>query len=321
MRYRLTAIFVLMFLAGILAMVWNNAYEETLINLKVSFDNETRKWTYDDTVLFVDHGRVLPSVIKLGASKCGSTTLTSQMQKYIKGLSYGNPQIGATLEHHYFSTQKTRNKYVQEFDMFAGKGKIQRSFDGTPAYGNVLTSNGNQPQTDVTSFRRFYSSNQMKRVQFIISVCDPIQRYYSALNHQALYGDPNDYLEKIIHNRTEDILGAIPRGHYGKTVQAFVNEFPENEILIVESSYFYKHQKQVLRGIADFLGLPFNESRFESVVLNRKQHLASELTPLSKANLKKLYNRTAQNLKKVIDSNDRVYSIPNSKRIMDSIIV
>ena len=230
--------------------------------------DSNKKWTIEDTKLFVENHQIIASVYIAGIQKCGTTTLAEQLNSHLDDLSYGSAK-----EHHFFDRkyknyfENVRSKFSREFDHFE-EGKIMRSFDATPDYANTLTymfwEKPRPPSpwpyhrawTNLSDIASFYTEEQRKKLSFIISFCDPVKRFLSHHNRiDHTWPDPNIHFDTIMGKPELDEDNFIERGLYGDIMEQFFNYFPKSEFLLLSSEYFFQNQAEVLTEISIFLGL------------------------------------------------------------------
>jgi len=206
---------------------------------------------------------MLPNFIIIGAMKSG----TSSLYQYIAT----HPNIvRSSMKETDFFTQDGFKKGINWYNQqFSDSG--QYAFEASPNYSKRHIFPG-VPE-------RMFSI--LPKIKLIYIVRDPIERITSQYIHNYAHGRESQTLSEILKDTNNSY---IQTSKYFFQIQAFLEYYPENNLLIIESEQLRKDPSKTLNNIFNFLSITpeydpniLKELFHESRVKERKSTIEIEL--------------------------------------------
>lgn len=204
-------------------------------------------------------GKNMPDFLIIGAQKCGTTSLYIYLSQH--------PQIlpAAQKELHFFDLN-----YAQGIDWYLSqfppktKGKITLTGESSPYY-----------------IFHPWAPQRVKQlfpdIKLIVLLRNPVERTWSHYHHEVRWGFETLDFEAAIDSEAERLNGELEklrsdpnyysfnhqhytylsRGIYVEQLQAWMELFPRNQFLILNSEDFYANPAATLNQTLGFLGLSF----------------------------------------------------------------
>lgn len=240
--------------------------------------------------------RVLPDFIIIGARKCGTTFLYSNLVR----------QRG------FLPAQK---KEVEFFDKFYGKGPdwYRAHFPTTVAMGAAGLIRGRPAITGESSPLYLFHPRAPERVQavvpgarLIVLLRNPVDRAYAHYKHQArrhigaatfeealeaeAIFERSQAAEELRLLMTRDDYVSIPRqvlsylsgGVYVSQLQGWFARFRADRILVIQSEEMYRDTVPVLARVTDFLG---GEPQSVKIVRENRKRDFPDMAPATRERL------------------------------------
>lgn len=203
-----------------------------------------------------------PTFLILGYGKCGTTEL------YDRLLEHPNVPPSLTKEVNYFIHQ-----YRQGLDWYLAHfaSALDRSEEGPIAVGEASPGYVCHPHAPDRI------AELVPDVKLIVLLRDPVARAYSHYHHQRRLGyEPLPTFEEAVEAEPDRIRGETERmrddptyrgfdwymysyleqGIYANHLPWWLDRFPRENLLILQSESFYRDTAATLRDITAFLGLP-----------------------------------------------------------------
>jgi len=200
--------------------------------------------------------RPLPSVLIIGAQKCGTTSLFNYLVKH--------PQInrGRTKEVHYFDLNYTKGEpwYRAQFPITM-RPTGNRHIDATPLY-----------LFDQRCPER--AAALIPSAHIIVLLRSPTERAYSQYQHSVRRGHENRPFIEAIGTELERIDPDDPlkrfsgesffsfrqhsyvrRGIYAPQIRGWLNHFDRRRMLILDANYFFSNTQEQIERTFDFIGV------------------------------------------------------------------
>lgn len=203
----------------------------------------------------------LPSFLILGYGKCGTTELYDRLVEH--------PQIASSLtkEVNYFSHQYGRGLpwYRAHFTTARGQGVGGPLVSGEASPGYVCNPHAPGRIAEV-----------VPEAKLIVLVRNPVDRAYSQYHHQRRLGfEPLPTFEAAIAAEPDRVRGEAERmehdpsyhgfnkfmysylGHgiYADHLPRWLEAFPPDQLLVLQSEGFYRNTSATLRQVTSFVGL------------------------------------------------------------------
>ena len=197
---------------------------------------------------FCYNGRQLPSLIILGAQKCGTTSFWNQLTaEWDFGGGTGNANDGlgysTAKEHHFFDVPRRSARGLEHYASgFPPCGQHAATVDATP---NYFFPNG----VALESLQRVYSAERIARTSFVLVLCDPVQRAQSAFYHFKSWGARfRQFVRRNSHNAAHSLWGS---GMYGPMLDSWLAVV--GDIMVVPSASYFDNPVGVQRRIVAFV--------------------------------------------------------------------
>lgn len=217
--------------------------------------------------------RVLPDFVIIGAQKCG----TSSLYRYLADHPSVAPAVGK--EVHYFDWHFARGQwwYRGHFPTY-----LHRALHRARTGAQLITGEAS-PYYIVHPHAPRRLKTLIPRVKLIALLRDPVERTLSAYHHQARRGKESLSFVEAIDREPERLASEIERlardatynsfahrrfsyltrGRYAEQLEAWLREFPREQILILRSEEFFDQPAAVFARVVGFLGLrPWQPARF-----------------------------------------------------------
>lgn len=199
----------------------------------------------------------MPDFLIIGAQKCGTTSLYVYLTQH--------PQIlpAAQKELHFFDFN-----YAQGIDWYLSQfpAKINEKITLTGESSPYYIFHPHTPQRVKQLF---------PNIKLIVLLRNPVERTWSHYHHEVRWGFETLDFEAAIDRETERLSGELEkmradpnyysfnhqhytylsRGIYVDQLQAWMELFPRNQFLILNSEEFYANPAATLKQTLDFLGL------------------------------------------------------------------
>ncbi|MBS4203244.1 sulfotransferase domain-containing protein [Lederbergia citrea] len=193
----------------------------------------------------------MPDFLIIGAMKCGTTTLYKNLVKHSSIVSAKRKEL------HFFDKEDEYSKgidsYKNNFPLLNKKKLINKpnlvTGEATPRYLFI-------PEVPERVF------NAMPNVKLIVLLRNPVDRAYSHYHHfkrrelekltfeEAIDKELNGIIEPNI-NRTY-----LARGNYVDQLKRWMDFFPREQFLILESENYYRNPRIGINQVCQFLDLP-----------------------------------------------------------------
>lgn len=218
--------------------------------------------------------RALPDFVLIGAQRCGTTSLFRALMEH--------PQILRPVLH----------KGVNYFDVNYGRGpRWYRAHFPLAAAARARTRAFGPPCLFEASGYYMYHPFAPQRMaadlpdaRLIALLRDPVERAYSAHQHESARGFEWESFERALDLEDERLAGELERmandadyqsfthrhhsytrrGHYADQLEAFVTLFGRDKLLIIESEAFFADPEAEFDRVVEFLGVrPYRPQRFD----------------------------------------------------------
>jgi Sulfotransferase domain len=218
--------------------------------------------------------RARPDFILVGAQRCGTTSLFRALMAH--------PQILRPVFH----------KGVNYFDMNYFRGeRWYRGHFPLVAVARARTANHGPPRVfDASGYYMYHPTaperiaKDLPAVKLIAMLRDPVERAYSAYQHEFARGFEWEAFERALDLEGERLVGEIDRmrsdqtyesfahrhhsytrrGHYAEQLAVFLKLFGPEQLLVIDSEAFFTDPAAEYKRIVDFLDVePFQPARFD----------------------------------------------------------
>ena len=211
--------------------------------------------------------RLKPSFLIIGAQKAGTTSLYSYLVQHPRILSSTLKEV------HYFDTADYEQGAGWYLSHFPGAKPLKRLMKPGPS--ECITGEASpyylaHPATPerVKSFR--------PDTKLIVMLRDPISRAFSHYNHQVRHGRENLSFEDALKAESARLSGErekmeadptyysynywlysyVERGMYARQLKHWLNYFPLEQFMFIDSTDFFSSPKSVYSQTLEFLGVP-----------------------------------------------------------------
>lgn len=200
--------------------------------------------------LRVSHEK-MPDFLIIGAMKCGTTTLYKNLVKHSSIVSAKRKEL------HFFDKE---DEYSKGIDWYKSN---------FPSLSKKRFKNKPQLMTGEATPRYFFIPevpervfNAMPQVKLIVLLRNPVDRAYSHYNHFKRRGLEKLSFEEAIDKEVNGIIepkinrNYLARGNYVDQLKRWMNFFPREQFLILESESYYHDPITGINQVCDFLHLP-----------------------------------------------------------------
>jgi hypothetical protein len=179
---------------------------------------------------------VLPNLIVIGAERCGTTSL----HRYLGA----HPEI-------FMAKTKELDFFVTELNWHKGRRWYESQFrNGSRVRGDSSPSYTAYPVHDGVAERM---AALVPDAKLIYLVRDPIERTLSGYHHQRALALEHRPLAAALSDVNES--RHIWRSRYAAQLERFLEHFPLEQILVVDSQELLTRRRETLAGIFRFLGI------------------------------------------------------------------
>lgn len=200
--------------------------------------------------------RLLPDFIVIAAPKCGTTSLFRYLEKHPNMLSVFKKEIFYFTWHY----EKGLNWYKAHFDFKMAKNDHFITGEASPTYY--------QTPGAIDRIKAV-----VPNVKLIAIVRDPVERAYSdflfrksieplsfeaALRTEAERIAPHvEQLYRDASYRSQELVRAyLWSGLYSDHLTPWLNAFPREQFLILNSEALFEHPAETMKTVTDFLNIP-----------------------------------------------------------------
>jgi len=249
----------------------------------------------------------LPDFIIIGGMKCGTTSLYDFITRHPGILPAKKKEIHFFDEHYLWG----KSWYASNFPLLLDKKNLEIELQH-----RVLTGEAT-PNYMIFPFVPKRIKNLIPTVKLIAILRNPVDRTYSHYQHAIKKNHENLSLEdsikieeKRLDSEKEKIFDQkykpyhyryhtyLHKGHYEELLKNWYNEFPKDQILIVDSDKLKKNPKIVLNDIFTFLNLPsFIQINYNNLLVGKYP----EMNPSTRNWLIEYFKPHNQKLYKLLD--------------------
>eukprot|EP00316_Scyphosphaera_apsteinii_P020376 CAMPEP_0119308834 /NCGR_PEP_ID=MMETSP1333-20130426/12799_1 /TAXON_ID=418940 /ORGANISM="Scyphosphaera apsteinii, Strain RCC1455" /LENGTH=366 /DNA_ID=CAMNT_0007312699 /DNA_START=138 /DNA_END=1238 /DNA_ORIENTATION=- len=200
--------------------------------------------------IFCYEGRQLPSLFLLGAQKCATSSLATQLFEEW-GVSRGAPfhdghQWSDSKEHHFFDdearTPKGLSYYAKSFN-HCGDFTV----DATPNYFFPDPFNNKA----IDHIANMYGRERIERTTFAVLLCDPIQRAQSAWYHfhfdKSFRTMVSGFHGVFNHGPYSDLIWKI--GRYDEYINQALRRF--GSLVIIPAPLYFQNARETISKLLD----------------------------------------------------------------------
>ncbi len=244
--------------------------------------------------------RILPDFLIIGGNKCGTTSLFKYMIEHPCILAPTNKEINYFNRFYENGTMWYRSHYPTFLSKLYYKMKTKTKIITGEATTHYLTK---EPKTP------YRVKKLVPSIKLIVILRNPIDRAYSQYNMLAIQQreplsfekaiafamqNPNQTDKKLILaenlNMTND-YSYLRRGIYVDDLKRWMNIFPKERFLILQTEEFNSKPNEVLNRIYKFLGLPtwinkvhqkYNVGKYEKMNSETRSMLVEYFKPHNK---------------------------------------
>ncbi len=213
--------------------------------------------------------RVRPDFIMIGASRGGTTSLFRALMEH--------PDV----------VRPTFHKGINYFDLsyFRGPAWYAGHFP-TRAAARHRVPAGHQPHVfEASGYYMFHPfapermARELPDVKLVAMLRDPVERAYSAYQHELSRGFEHETFERALDLEPERLAGEVAlmrrdpayesfshrhhsyvgRGEYAVLLERWFEHFPAEQVHVLGSELFFTEPEQTFADLAAFLGLPPHE--------------------------------------------------------------
>jgi hypothetical protein len=218
--------------------------------------------------------RLEPDFIMIGGQRCGTTSLFRALMAH--------PQV----------VRPTFHKGVNYFDVNYDKSQAwYRGHFPLAALARRTTGKAGPPVVFEASGYYMYHPFAVERiardlpdVKLVVMLRDPVERAYSAYQHELKRGYEWESFERALDLEDERLVGEVERmradvtyesfthrhhsytrrGHYAEQLEAVLRHFPRSQLHVIESESFFESPQKEYAGLVTFLGAePFMPATFD----------------------------------------------------------
>lgn len=218
--------------------------------------------------------RSTPDFIVIGAQRCGTTSLFRALMEH--------PQILRPVLHkgvNYFDVNYTRGErwYKAHFPL-TSVARARTRAHGRPC---VFEASGYYMYHPAAPERM---AADLPDVKLVALLRDPVERAYSAYQHESARGFEWETFERALELEDERLAGELERmandpgyqsfthrhhsytrrGHYADQLEKFIGLYGRDRLLVIESEAFFASPEAEFKRVIDFLGVePVQPDRFD----------------------------------------------------------
>jgi hypothetical protein len=210
--------------------------------------------------------RLMPDFVIIGAQRCGTTTLYN----YLKRHPYCVPAPGKEVHFFDINFEKGTTWYRTHFPSFLYKCYVEQIRRQDLVVGEASPYYVFHPH----AARRILET--VSSVKLILLLRNPVDRAYSHYHHEIRWGYENlSSFEEAIEREEQRLYGEVEkmladenyysfnhhhysyllRGIYIDQLEAWMDFFPKEQILILKSEDFYNDPPTVFKRVIEFLNL------------------------------------------------------------------
>lgn len=235
--------------------------------------------------------RALPQVYILGAPKCGTTYLSELLRTHPNFVApiLQMKELEFLQDIRHFSENKQRGLMRILVDVLIGKFNGEHSyrkfFPLKSKLSKLRKMTGVDGITADSSAIYLYCSNAARRIRaltpnakLIIMLRNPVDRAYSEYNMMSQIGRDGRSFEEALH---DDLNGVskndyvidtyIRRGIYEPYVRMYFDLFGRDQIMVIQSEFFFNNTAQTMNDVLQFLQLPQNPVAVDSPSIFKHQ--------------------------------------------------
>jgi sulfotransferase family protein len=213
--------------------------------------------------------RVEPDFVMVGASRCGTTSLFRSLMDH--------PSV----------VRPSFHKGVNYFDLnhYRGPAWYLGHFP-TRAAAQLKVGRGVAPVTfEASGYYIFHPlaiermAAELPRTRLVVMLRDPVERAYSAYQHEFSRGFETEPFERALDLEEERLAGEVERirhdptyestahrhhaylrrGEYAGQLATVFAHFPRGQVHVMDSEAFFARPEDEFAALADFLGLPSSD--------------------------------------------------------------
>jgi hypothetical protein len=289
------------------------------------------------------NGRVMPSVMLLGAQKAGSTSLYRDLIRRFElspATVLNKEADWMAKEVSFFADPKRfkrgRHFYLKHFPLCKSVGKWARSLDAS-----IALDHG---EFYVDRLAEFYGE-KAKDLKFIIIVRDPVKRLESEFHHgEEMVGNEyteggakkiqkesklEDYLKKQLKddgeamkwragNQTEDPPQYFKGSSYAFLIKPWLKRFNGSQFTVVTMRQYQTRTTETLKFIASRLGMGMTDTTemFEHVFANENKNRHPPMHKDLQLKVEKYFEPLDEEWKKIVVDNHMGMDDPTEKLVL-----
>lgn len=193
----------------------------------------------------------LPDFLIIGAARCGTSSLFSNLLKHprIRGPHLPLTRLSNHKECHFFDRKIRSNKFTIKWykDRFKDPGSDIVFFEATPNY--IFGP-------EVPRFVKIH----LPMAKFILMLRNPADRAWSHFYH---WQNKNHHPVDILKNRSSEY---IKKGIYWEQLERWFKFFPREQFFIIRSEDFFKDPKSFVMECFKFVGIEPVDFKKKSIV-------------------------------------------------------
>lgn len=194
---------------------------------------------------------ILPNLVVIGAMKCGTSSLHSYLRQH--------PQI-------FMSAEKELDFFIEDRQWRRGVDWYASQFRCAPVRGEASPNYSARDRFPGVPERMH---SLIPEAKLIYLVRDPVERVISHWVH--IY---SGHGETLPIDQAIRASSYIERSQYWRQLQAFLEYYAADQILVVDSDDLRHRRNETMRGIFEFLGV---NPEFRSTMFRLERHRSSFL--------------------------------------------
>jgi len=187
---------------------------------------------------------MLPNFLLIGAMKCGTSSLASQLGTHPEIL------MSEPKELHFFSLDEKRERGLAWYESCFAKAR------GEAAVGEASTTYTMHPMITGVPAR---IADTLPDARFLYIVRHPIRRIISNYTHDWLLGERNPMQVGDSNRDIEEVWEShpqfLPCSRYYYQIEQYLPHFPRERFLILVFEEFIENPRAIHRQIYEFLGV------------------------------------------------------------------